>query len=100
MQVLSSPCKSCHHADFPDQENIDSFTLYKNFTLFEIVNELVTKEEPCIFNPRTLQETLCNPNPRKEAHQTQKEMQQRSTGFISNLSPLFFKELKVKTHKK
>jgi hypothetical protein len=100
LKIQSNCPNTVDHADFPDQENIDSFTLYKNFTLFEIVNELVTKEEPCIFNPRTLQETLCNPNPRKEAHQTQKEMQQRSTGFISNLSPLFFKELKVKTHKK
>jgi hypothetical protein len=28
-----------HHADFPDMENIGSFALYKNFTLFEIVAE-------------------------------------------------------------
>jgi hypothetical protein len=26
-------------ADFPDMENIGSFALYKNFTLFEIVAE-------------------------------------------------------------
>jgi hypothetical protein len=54
-------------------ENIGSFALYKNFTLFEIVNELVSKEEPLYFNPPTLQETLRNPNPRKEAHQIQRE---------------------------
>jgi hypothetical protein len=62
-----------------------------NFTLFEIVNELVSKEEPLYFNPPTLQETLRNPNPRKEAHQIQRKMQQRSTGFISNDLPNSFK---------
>jgi hypothetical protein len=84
-------------ADFPDMENIGSFALYKNFTLFEIVNELVSKEEPLYFNPPTLQETLRNPNPRKEAHKIQMEMQQRNTGFISNHSPISFKELIIKT---
>jgi hypothetical protein len=64
-----------NHAEFPDTENIGSFALYKNFTLFEIVNELVSKEEPLYFNPQTLQEPLHNPNPRKEAHQIQREMQ-------------------------
>jgi hypothetical protein len=88
------------HADFPDTENIGSFALYKNFTLFKIVNELVSKEEPLYFNPPTLQETLCNPNPRKEAHHIQREMQQRSKGFILNNSPISFKELIVKTCEK
>jgi hypothetical protein len=37
--------------------------------------------------------TLRNPNPRKEAHHIQREMQQRSTGFILNNSPISFKEL-------
>jgi hypothetical protein len=39
------------HTDFPDMKNIGSLTLYKNFTLFEIVNELVSKEEPSYFKP-------------------------------------------------
>jgi hypothetical protein len=60
-----------NHAEFPDAENIGSFALYKNFTLFEIVNELVNPNP----NPQTLQEPLHNPNPRKEAHQIQREMQ-------------------------
>jgi hypothetical protein len=58
---------------------------------------LVSKEEPLYFNPPTLQETLRNPNPRKEAHQIQMEVQQRNTGFISNHSPISFKELIIKT---
>jgi hypothetical protein len=61
----------------PNMENIGSFALYNNFTLFEIVNELVSKEEPLYFNPSppTLQETLHNPKPRNEAHHIQREMQ-------------------------
>jgi hypothetical protein len=72
LKIQSNGPITMDHGDFPDMENIDSFTLYKGFTLFEIVNELVTKEEP----PPTLQETLRNTNPRKKAHQIQKEMQQ------------------------
>jgi hypothetical protein len=45
---------------------IDSFALYKNFMLFENVNELVTKEEPLYFNPPTLQVSLHNPNASKK----------------------------------
>jgi hypothetical protein len=66
------------HTDFPDMKNIGSFALYKNFTLFEIVKELVSKEEPLYFKPPpqpTLQETLRNPNPKNEAHHIQREMQ-------------------------
>jgi hypothetical protein len=43
--------------------------------------------------PPTLQETLQNPNPRREAHQIKKEMHQRSTVFISSRSPLSFKSI-------
>jgi hypothetical protein len=39
------------HTDFPDMKNIGSLTLYKNLTLFETVNELVSKEEPLNFKP-------------------------------------------------
>ncbi len=57
LKIQSNGPITMDHGDFPDMENIDSFTLYKGFTLFEIVNE------------------LRNPNPRKKAHQIQKEMQ-------------------------
>jgi hypothetical protein len=60
LKIQSNGPNTVDHADFPDTENIGSFALYKNFTLFEIVNELVSKEEPLYFNPSppTLQETL------------------------------------------
>jgi hypothetical protein len=99
LKIQSNGPNTMNHTDFPDTGNIGSFALYKNFTLFEIVNELVSKGEPLHFNPPTLQETLRNPNPRKEAHHIQREMQQRSTGFISNNLPISFKEVIVKTCK-
>ncbi len=82
LKIQSNGPITMDHGDFPDMENIDSFTLYKGFTLFEIVNE------------------LRNPNPRKKAHQIQKEMQQQSTGFISNHLPVSLKELMMKICKK
>jgi hypothetical protein len=54
------------HRDFPDTENIDSFALYKGFTLFEIVNELVTKEEPLCFNPPNLARNIAEPKSKKK----------------------------------
>jgi hypothetical protein len=74
-------------------KNIGSFTLYKNFTLFEIVNELVSKEEPSYFEPlpQPCKKTLRNPNPRKEAHHIQREMQwcDKLMYWVSNcLDPL------------
>jgi hypothetical protein len=47
-------------------ENIDSFTLYKGFTLFEIVNKLVTKEEPLYFNPPNLARNIVEPKSKKK----------------------------------
>jgi hypothetical protein len=76
LKIQSNNPNTMDHTYFPDMENIGSFTLYKSFALFEIVNELVCKEEPLYFNPPpTLQESLRNPNPRKEAHHIQREMQ-------------------------
>jgi hypothetical protein len=80
LKIQSNGPNTMDHTDFPDMENIGSFALYKNFTLLEIVNELVSKEEPLYFNPPTLQETLCNPNPRKAAHQ----IQRKCNGVISS----------------
>jgi hypothetical protein len=65
------------HADFPDMENIGSFALYKNFTLFEIVNELVSKEEPLYFNPPNLARNIAQPKSKKRGTPDSKGMQQR-----------------------
>jgi hypothetical protein len=51
--------------DFPACDTIDAFTLYKNFMLFEIVHELVTKEEPLYFNPPNLTSSIEKPNSKK-----------------------------------
>jgi hypothetical protein len=68
--------------------------------LFEIVDELVTKEEPLYFNLPNLQASLQNPIPRKEAHQIQKELQQRSTSSIAIPSPISLQQLNQMTWKK
>jgi hypothetical protein len=52
--------------ELPDTENIGSFALYKGFTLFEIVNELVTKEEPLYFNPPNLARNIAEPKSKKK----------------------------------
>jgi hypothetical protein len=46
LKIQSNGPITVDHGDFPDIKKIESFALYKGFTLFEIVNELVTKEEP------------------------------------------------------
>jgi hypothetical protein len=51
--------------DVPACDTIDTFTLYKNFMLFEIVHELVTKEEPLYFNPPNLTSSIAKPNSKK-----------------------------------
>jgi hypothetical protein len=53
------------NGDFPEGTTVDHFALYKNFTLFEIVNELVTKEEPLYFNPPNLESLIAKPNSKK-----------------------------------
>jgi hypothetical protein len=39
LKIQSNGPNTMDHTDFPDMENIGSFALYKNFTLFEIVAE-------------------------------------------------------------
>jgi hypothetical protein len=55
------------HGDFPACNTIDTFILYKNFMLFEVVNELVTKEEPLYFNPPNLARLIAQPKSKKRA---------------------------------
>jgi hypothetical protein len=93
LKIQSNGPNTMDLGDFPACDTIDTFALYKNFTLFEIVNKLVTKEEPLYFNPPNLASLIANPIPRREAHQIQKEMQQRSTGSILIPSSLSWQEL-------
>jgi hypothetical protein len=61
------------HGDFPACDKIDTFALYKHFTLFEIVNELVTKEEPLHFIPPKLASLIAQPKSKKRGVSDLKE---------------------------
>jgi hypothetical protein len=65
LKIQSNGPNTMDHGDFPEGDTVDSFALYKNFMLFEIVNELVTKGEPLYFNPPNLASLIAKPNSKK-----------------------------------
>ena len=65
LKIQSKGPETVDFGDFPEGTTVDHFALYKNFTLFEIVNELVTKEEPLYFNPPNLENLIAKPNSKK-----------------------------------
>jgi hypothetical protein len=65
LKIQSNGPNTMDLGDFPACNTIDTFALYKNFTLFEIVNKLVTKEEPLYFNPPNLASLIAKPNSKK-----------------------------------
>jgi hypothetical protein len=69
------------HGDFPECDTIDTFALYKNFKLFEIVNKLVIKEEPLYFNPPNLDSLIAKPNSKKRGTPDAKGNATKKCGF-------------------
>jgi hypothetical protein len=67
LKIQSNGPVTMDHGDFPEGTTVDLFALYKNFMLFEIVNELVTKEEPLYFNPPNLASLIAKPNSKKRS---------------------------------
>ncbi len=62
LKIQSNGPNTIDNRDFPACDTVDTFALYKKFMLFEIVNELVTKEEPLYFNPPNLASLIAKPN--------------------------------------
>jgi hypothetical protein len=65
LKIQSNGPNTIDNRDFPACDTVDTFALYKKFMLFEIVNELVTKEEPLYFNPPNLASLIAKPNSKK-----------------------------------
>jgi hypothetical protein len=65
LKIQSNDPVTVDHGDFPEGTTVNLFALYKNFMLFEIVNELVTKEEPLYFNLPNLASLIAKPNSKK-----------------------------------
>jgi hypothetical protein len=95
LKIQSNGPNTMDHGDFPACDTIDTFALYKNFTLFEIVNELVTKEEPLYFNLPNLESLMAKPNSKKRGTSDSKGNATKKckfhldsfTSFIAGISP-------------
>jgi hypothetical protein len=70
LKIQSNGPNTMDHTDFPDMKNIGSFALYKNFTHFEIVKELVSKEEPLYFKPLQACKKHCTTQIQERRHTT------------------------------